>query len=415
MASYYKKRGKWVVSFRLKGQARDHVYGIKTESIARQVAAAKTLEEQLVKAGLHTPRPDAAKLDAAAKKAAARHVDDLEKSIVDKGKKPQHAQQTASHVRRLLKMAAIARLDQLEAGPIQAAAKRLIDEEGLAPRTANAAIKAARQFSTWLHGAKRIPVDVLHRTLHTYNEAVDQRRGRRALSADELARLLDATRTRPNTKGMRGLDRFVLYQVAIGTGFRLRACLSLTKASFHVDPKLAHPFVRLAAKFNKNGRDRDQKIRKDLAALLADWLKAKPDAGPVWKTKKHAHLELLVRRDLEAARAAWLKEAGEDRKELERRERSSFLLYQDAAGRFADFHSLRHTGISLVVRRAGLKVAQAWADHSTPVLTAKYAHLDLADEEQALEGLPAAAQPQPVRSAEKSGKGRKETENRKIG
>jgi hypothetical protein len=42
----------------------------------------------------------------------------------------------------------------------------------------------------------------------------------------------------------------------------------------------------------------------------------------------------------------------------------------------ADFHSLRHSGITFVVRAEGLRVGQVWAGHSTPVLTAKYAHVD---------------------------------------
>jgi hypothetical protein len=208
----------------------------------------------------------------------------------------------------------------------------------------------------------------------------------------------------------------MLYQVAVGTGFRQAACLSLTKASFHVDPKLAHPFVRLAARFNKNRKDRDQRIRADLAALLHGWLKTQPDdEGLLWRTPKHAHLELMVRRDLEAARAAWVAAAGRDAKEKERRERSSFLLYKDHAGRYVDFHGLRHTGISLVVRSAGLKAGQVWADHSTPLLTARYAHLDLADEEKALGGLPPVHARGPALLAEDPGNRRKNADERKIG
>jgi hypothetical protein len=415
MASLFKRRGTYVVAYRLKGQKRQRIYGIKTLAIARQVKHAKELEEQLAKTGLHRPVPNAAKFEAAEEKAITKHIDDFERSIRNRDKHPQHAQQTASHVRRLFKLAGITRLSEMEGEAIQAAAKRLIDEQGLAPRTANAAIKAARQFSTWCSGpAKLTASDLLHRKLTTYNEATDVRRLRRALEIEELARLLSAAREGRRRSNLSGADRAMLYQVAIGTGFRMRACISLTKASFHVDPRLATPFIRLAARFNKNRKERDQEIRKDLAAALHAWLAGKPD-GQVWKPSKHAHLELLMRRDLEKARAAWLAEAGEDRKELERREASSFLLYKDHAGRFADFHSLRHTGISLVVRRAGLKVGQAWADHSTPLLTAKYAHLDLSDRAAALDALPPVEAPQAPSLAENSGKGRSKTDSRKIG
>lgn len=417
MATYYKSRKSYVVSFRLKGLPRERIHGIKTLAIARQVAQAKTLEEQLVKTGLHRPQPNAAKFEAAENKSIETHIADFEQSILHRARHPQHAQQTAAHVRRLCKLASIARLSQIDAGAIQEAAKKLMDESGLAPRTANAAIKAARQFSTWLDGAKRTAGDLLHRRLHTYNEAVDQRRLRRALSIEEFERLVAAVFIkRPGKQpAIRGEDRAMLYQVAVGTGFRQRSCLSLSKASFFVDPKLVSPYVRLGAAFNKNGKDRDQKIRKDLAALLFEWLKSKPDTGLLWNAPKHAHLELLVKRDLEAARAAWLKEAEGDAKETERREKSSFLLYQDHAGRYADFHGLRHTGISLLVRGAGLRAAQVWADHSSPLLTAKYAHLDLADEEKGMNALPPAQARQRPHLTEKSGKVRNKTENRKIG
>jgi integrase len=154
------------------------------------------------------------------------------------------------------------------------------------------------------------------------------------------------------------------------------------------------PFVRLAAKDNKKRKDRDQPIRRDLAAKLHAWLATKPDAGPVWQAAPHADLSLRFRRDLEAARKAWVG-AGPTPAERKRREKHPTFLryvYHDGVRNvFADFHGLRHTGISLVVRGAGLRIGQAWADHSTPVLTARYAHLDLLDEDKALDALPEVA------------------------
>jgi len=50
--------------------------------------------------------------------------------------------------------------------------------------------------------------------------------------------------------------------------------------------------------------------------------------------------------------------------------------------------SVRHTGITLVARQSDLKAAQVWADHSTPLLTSKYRHLDLTDEARVLDALP---------------------------
>jgi site-specific recombinase XerD len=124
-------------------------------------------------------------------------------------------------VRRLLKAAGVHRVSQIEAEPIQAAAKRLMDD-GLAPRTANAGVKAARQFSTWLLHEQPRATDVLHRRLQTYNEAVDQRRLPPRVVGRGVRAAARRRPRRPPRSGLRGPDRAMLYQVAVGTGFRQR-------------------------------------------------------------------------------------------------------------------------------------------------------------------------------------------------
>jgi hypothetical protein len=179
MASYYKHKKAWVVSYRLAGRPREYVYGIRTERVARQTKAAKDVEEQLVKVGLHTPRPNAAKIDAAELKPIADHVDNFERSIVQRGKEAQHARQTASLVRRLLKAAGVHRVSQIEAEPDPGRRQAADDDGGRAPRTANAASRPSASSRPGSTPASAPSTDVLHRRLQTYNEAVDQRRRRR--------------------------------------------------------------------------------------------------------------------------------------------------------------------------------------------------------------------------------------------
>ena len=93
---------------------------------------------------------------------------------------------------------------------------------------------------------------------------------------------------------------------------------------------------------------------------------------------------------MENARKAWIADAESD-EERQRRQASNILKYKYHDGSqniYADFHSLRHTGITAVNRAAGLKVAQDWADHSTPALTARYVHVELSERREALKGLP---------------------------
>lgn len=396
MASYYRDGSTWTVSFRIKGFPRDYLYGIKSESLAQKAAEKKSLEEQLARADLHTANPKAEKYAKALGQSIDAHVQAFKKSIVSRGKSEQHAHQQAAHVSRLLKMARVSRLNRITAEAIQSAARSLLDQEKLSARTCNAALQATQQFGRWLKKTERWESNVLADALERFAET-EKRRPRRELSDEEIDRVIDAAETAKRTVGkqlsLSGPDRAMLYRVALYTGFRQGACVELEKSAFHVDPQLTRPFVRLPARFNKNRKDRDQPIPRDFAAVLHEWLSTR-SAGKVWRVPPHAARELWMRRDMDAARAAWISEAKTPQAKAAR-EQSDFLRYQDSQGRFADFHGWRHTGISRVVRHAGLKAGQVWADHSSPVITAKYAHLSLMDETKSLEALPPATKPAP--------------------
>ena len=93
----------------------------------------------------------------------------------------------------------------------------------------------------------------------------------------------------------------------------------------------------------------------------------------------------MLRADLAAARAAWLK-ASQDADERQEREESDFLLETNHDGGRLDFHDLRHT-CGAWLARAGVhpKVVQAIMRHSTIVLTMDtYGHLFPSDEAEAV-------------------------------
>ena len=70
-------------------------------------------------------------------------------------------------------------------------------------------------------------------------------------------------------------------------------------------------------------------------------------------------------------------------------EQSDFLAYCDAEGRYADFHALRHTFITMV-GKAGVspREHQDLARHSTYALTARYSHSRFYDLAAAVQSLP---------------------------
>jgi site-specific recombinase XerD len=392
VASYYRKGTTFAVAYRLKGGPRRFIYGLKTERLARQASAKMEQDEQLSRAGLLSAHSDAEGLAAAEQKPLAKHIEDFRQSILDRGKDKRYAQQQASHARRLLSLAKIATVGGISCEAIQRALKRLLGPQQ-GPRTCNAARQAVIQFERYLKRNGKIRQTVLH-NLERFNESEDIRRKRRALTQDEVDWLLETTsNNRDRTSRRCGIcpaDRALLYATGIGTGFRKSALLSLQIQSFFVGVDMEQPFVRLAAKHNKNRKNRKQMIPLDLAERLRRSLSGRRPQEPVWRPFPHADLALRFRRDMEAARAAWLASAPSD-DERDRREKSHTLKYVYNDGDrniYADFHSLRHTGITFAVRRAWIRVGQEWADHSTPVLTSRYAEVDNADLQKAIDGLP---------------------------
>jgi integrase len=224
-------------------------------------------------------------------------------------------------------------------------------------------------------------------------------RERRALTPDECARLIAAALTGERRLGFPGPLRAWLYRLALETGFRASELRSLSAESFDLaaDP----PCIRLAAGASKNRQPVSQPIRHDLAERLRAWLPGAWSDRPFCLKHDASSWASMLRHDLKAARAKWLAEATTAAERAER-ERSGFLKTPDAQGRVVDFHALRTTFISgLVKSGASVKVCMDLARHSTADLTMRtYAKLSIADRAAALDGLPASGSTAPVPAAD---------------
>ena len=258
---------------------------------------------------------------------------------------------------------------------------------GIGAQTFNFYLAAFKQFCRWMVRDGRVSDSpVAH--LGGLNVKTDRRHDRRALSVEELRWLLDATRNGPTRFGMTGLERAMLYRVAVETGLRRGELASLTRASFDLDP--VHPTVAVEAGYSKHRRRDVLPLRPDTAADLREFLVCKLADAPAFKVPRERHESAdMFRADLAAGRAAWLEKAAtaEERKQ---REAMSFLMYVDAAGRYADFHCLRHTcGSLLAANGVHPKVAQSIMRHCTIDLTmSRYSHVFAGQEADAVAALP---------------------------
>ena len=326
------------------------------------------------------------------KRPLAEHVEAFRNWLESRGGCPKHVKQTASRLSTMFAGCGFKRLPDLNTEAVGSWLHDRRQVGAVARKTCNYHIQAARQFGAWLVRSKRW-LENPFATLAPIGGAAENHRERRSLAAEEFARLVDAAAASATTlRKLSGLDRAMLYQVAVGSGLRARELGSLTPGNLDLaaDP----PTITVEAAYSKRRRRDVQEIRPDLAAALHCWLS---DARlgisreeRLWPGSWANVAASLLRADLEAARAAWLNES---RTQGERgaRERSDFLAYVDEAGRVFDFHALRHQYITSLAE-AGVhpKIAQQLARHSTITLTMdRYTHLSVVDASAALSRLPA--------------------------
>ena len=197
---------------------------------------------------------------------------------------------------------------------------------------------------------------------------------------------------------MSGAERAMLYRLAVGSGLRANELRSLTRASFALEG--VDPSVTVEAGYSKHRRRDVQPILPSLAAALKTHLANKLPNAPAFTMPRPERVVKMFRADLADARAAWMESrrmpasphhSTSDASEGE----GEFLSYRDAAGRYADFHSLRHSFISALAS-GGVhpKTAQTLARHSTITLTMdRYSHTCRGEAAAALQALPDLSQP----------------------
>jgi integrase len=203
--------------------------------------------------------------------------------------------------------------------------------------------------------------------LQTINVRVDRRHDRRALDADEIRRLLEATGVAPKRFGMTGYERALLCRFAAYTGLRANEIRNLTVSSFDFDDCT----VNVNAAYSKRRREDTVPLREDIAADLKSFASGKLPTVHVFKVpNKTAD---MLKADLKAAK----------------------IPYVDDAGRYADFHALKHTtGSLLAASGAHPKVVQSILRHSDINLTmSRYTHIFSGQESEAVEGLPDLSMP----------------------
>jgi len=399
------------------GIVRDVATGCRDEVAARGVANDLRRRAELIKSNVITTA------EAAAGDHADRpindHFDGYIAHLNAKGNAQARIFQVRARLDRLSGECGFDRLSQMNAGEVE---RWLVarKSDDMAAATRNSYREAIVGFGNWCRRTHRLIINPFI-DVPRADVKSDRRRVRRALTEDELVKLLAVARSRPlsdallirtgkrkgqSTANIRpkvrqelddiGRERALIYKTLLLTGLRKGELASITVGNIDLDAG----YITLNAADEKNRQGADIPLRADLVCDLRQWLasklkllrdSARLKIGQPIPLRLPADTRLfnvpggLIRildRDLVAAGIAhWVKDSKTGRQIIDK---------CDDRGRTIDIHAFRTTfGTHLSKGGVSLRTAQAAMRHSKPDLTANvYTDPKLLDVAGALNALP---------------------------
>ena len=409
--------------------------GCRDEQAARKVLSDILARAEKVRSGILSPDEDKASLhvDVPFK----QHVEDYLEHLKGKrirGRRVSKAYRlnTRGRLTRLAKECGFRRLSDVGALAVERWLLKA-EEADMSASTRNEYLGSLHAMCNWAVRENRILSNPMA-AVQKADRAMDVRRKRRALTEDEVARLLAATRIRPvaelgrqgvplppdkrkgrhswtyelltaenfdacYARGMKriqakpatlrrlerlGRERALFYLFAVMTGLRRKELASLTVGHLHLDA-VPGPFVELLARDAKNAKGACMPLRADLVREIREYLaerdgsvKAGAPASDTGADGSAAAFDAPLFPHAPVIRVfdADLVAAG--------------IPKADPRGRTADIHALRHT-FGTHLSKAGVtpRIAQAAMRHSRIDLTMNlYTDPALLDVAGAVEALP---------------------------
>jgi integrase len=378
--------------------------GCRDEQAARKVLADLERKAELIRSGVITQDEEATGRHASTpldSHFAAFEVRQQARGVADK-----YQHNTMQALRRVAADCKFQTLADLRCEPFEKWLT-LRTAETMSARTRNAYRKAWVVFGNWCVESGRLTANPFLK-LPKANVNADRRRQRRALTEDELQKLLAVAHTRPmnarltvnrgNRKGepgakltpefrerleREGRERALIWKTLVTTGLRKNELASLTVGQLRLADS---PHIELRAADEKNRKGAFLPLRADVADDLRDWLQEKLELAQAEACDNGVTIPTTLPGDtplfavpvhLARALKADLKAAG--------------IPHTDDRGFVVDAHALRGTFATLLAKGGtNPRIVQELMRHSDPRLTANvYTTLRLTDTRGALDSLPA--------------------------
>ncbi len=236
--------------------------------------------------------------------------------------------------------------------------------EGLSARTVNAYLVGIKSFINWLVKQGMLADNPL-KSLGKYNEAVDKRVDRRAMTEDEINKLLEHCAEAGKHHGLTGLERELVYRLALEAGLRYGELETLTRGCLNL---AGEGSLKLEARNTKSKRADVLPLLPELCEKLRAYLESVTGSAgdrlfPLWKDRgaEMLHADLLV----------------------------LGIEINNSEGKI-DFHSLRHTcATRMALAGVTPQLTKKIMRHSSIKTTMDYyTHLGVNDMRQAMQTLP---------------------------
>jgi site-specific recombinase XerC len=368
MASIYKRpadKGKknkpWLIEYVDHEGKRAYAKGFTDKALTEQLAAKLENEVLLRKRGMIDPAQE--RLLAIKQSPITEALAAFERSL--DANTPKHIRLTMTRVRALIDASGAKTIGELDAEHVENALKVIRSTKDLGKRTYNHYLQAIDEFGKWLVSSKRLPTNPVA-GIERLNAETDVRHQRRALTTDEVSRLVRAAReSGVEVQGYSGELRARVYLMSFLTGLRRLELASLTPQSFKLDD--AQPTLVVQASSSKHRRKDTLPMHPDLVAMVREWTTGMEPDAPLFPGIGWKKTYTMVQKDLERAG----------------------IPYKTHEG-LADFHAAgRHSHITGLVRSgASIMEAKELARHADIRQTAKYTHIGMEDRAEALGNLP---------------------------
>jgi len=298
----------------------------------------------------------------AASKSLDALVEDFAKHLEAKERTTKYISENSMMLQRVFRACRFVVWSDIQPGKVETYLKQLRNE-GLSIRRSNGYLTAIKGFCRWMEDTGHTSESPV-RGLRKLNDRTDSRRKRRAATPEELRKIIAVTTEAPESFGMSGPERALLYRFCAETGLRKNEVRNLTAGDFDLQGLT----VTVPAGYSKHRETDVVPLREDLAEALRGHLSGKLPQGKAFGGRYRKMTDktaLMFREDIEAAG----------------------VPYQDDRGYVLDFHALRHTFIT-GLSHAPSRVAQSLARHKSSAMTDRYTHVRLNDERSALALLP---------------------------